>query len=157
LLFNVPRLTINKTMKGYQYRSLIISIAASLFIAMPFSSCKKYEEGPYFSIHSKKERVANTWKVERAYKNGEDKTSDYSDFRITFTKDEKYTLISNEGGISLNISGTWSFINNKEDIQTTSDNEFLGARLVDVYKIVKLKEKEMWVKHEDTEFHLIPG
>ena len=40
-------------------------------------SCKKYEEGPAFSLMSKKARLSNIWQVNQYLLNGEDKTEAY--------------------------------------------------------------------------------
>ena len=39
------------------------------------TSCKKYPDGPEFSLRTRKERLANTWKVDNYKINGTDFTS----------------------------------------------------------------------------------
>lgn len=142
-------------MRNYRKLHFAILMASALFILGPLTSCKKYEDGPYISLRSKTERVANTWKAERVTDNGEDKTSDYSDFRITLTKGGDYTITPG-GTFSISSSGTWSFINDKDDIQTIS-KPVLGMSTTNTYKILKLKENEMWLVDGSKEYHLIPA
>lgn len=46
-------------------------------IVIAFTACKKYEERPTVSFVSRKERIANNWRVDKAYSNGNDVTSSY--------------------------------------------------------------------------------
>ena len=43
---------------------LILLSTITLASMLSFTGCKKYEAGPDISFSSKKERIANTWKVE---------------------------------------------------------------------------------------------
>lgn len=58
------------------------------------TSCKKYDDGPAFSLRSKNERVAGGGKIDYAndYKNGVNVTTDYTGETREFTK----------GGVFLN-------------------------------------------------------
>ena len=135
----------------------IVTLAIGITFAIaPLSSCKKYDEGPYLSLRSKTERAANTWKAEKVTEGGKDETSSYSEVRVTLTKGGDYTITSGKGIFSMPATGTWSFVNDKEDIQTTSD-PILGASKVKTFHIIKLMESQLWVREGDTEFHLIPA
>lgn len=110
--------------------------------------CKKYDEGPALSLKSKKSRVANKWKIEKAtdLEDGTDITADYAGEIWEFTKDGDYK----ENG---NLKGTWVFSSDKEEliITKTGDNP-------KTFKILKLKEKEMWLeKLAEEELHLSPS
>ena len=54
---------------------------AAILITVTFittEGCKKYEEGPAFSLFSKKMRLCSTtWVVDKVEKNGTDYTSDW--------------------------------------------------------------------------------
>ena len=116
------------------------------------TSCGKYEEGPGISFRSKKARVANTWAVEKYTINEvEQSTILFADVTFEFTKDGKYTFTFGTNGSE---KGTWEFGDKKETIKTTED----GQSSVEESTILKLKNKEFWIKEVDngvtTEIHL---
>jgi hypothetical protein len=127
-------------------------------------SCKKYEDGPALSLLSKKSRVANKWRVDKYYLNGNDMTVNY---RSIITKETfqffkggswQYTEASNWIMTIPYDHGTWSFANDKEDIEVVSD---LSGMPVKTYHILRLKSKEMWLERQVTpdslvEMHYIP-
>lgn len=83
---------------------------------MVFASCKKYEDGPAFSILSKKARLTGEWELRKIVQNGNDITSTITtDTRITFKKDgsfqESYTNTTTQF-----IDGNWEFDGNKDYI-----------------------------------------
>ncbi|MDR2010116.1 MAG: hypothetical protein LBQ22_06505 [Bacteroidales bacterium] len=52
-------------------KKLSIILSAIAVIAMLFSSCGKYEEGPSFSLATKKARLKGTWELTETKVNGE--------------------------------------------------------------------------------------
>lgn len=116
---------------------VMVAVTATL------SSCGKYEEGPKFSLASKKARLEGTWKFEAYIENGVDKTAQvssfYAGYSVNFTKDGKYT--ASFGSFSDN--GTWEFINDKESIKTLSN---MPGSTPDTVNIIRLKSKELWTK-----------
>src|ERR1043165_7847537 len=69
-IFNCPDSVSLLRMKHLVKITLIISCISII-------SCKKYEEGPAFSLMSKKARLSNIWQVNQYLLNGEDKTEAY--------------------------------------------------------------------------------
>lgn len=123
----------------------------SLFFIGTFllvSACGKYEEGPSLSLRSKKARVANEWKIVYAYDfdDQQETTADYSNETWEFTKDGQF--IEREGNI-VDKTGTWDFISDKEEITISIGTD------IDKYKILRLKENEMWLKDHEEELHLV--
>lgn len=120
------------------------------------SSCKKYDDGPFISVRSKEERVANTWVIDKAYDNGSDVTDDYDQYELYMGKDGKATLTSKyqSGDVSFSFSthGIWLFENYKNDLRLDFDDDDADR----VYKILRLKEAELWLKEKggDNELHL---
>ena len=47
-------------------RLVILMLIALTTTLLP--ACKKYEDGPYISFVSRKERVVNAWKIDKVYK-----------------------------------------------------------------------------------------
>jgi len=143
-----------KTIRNCLFLLSIISIIGS--------SCKKYENGPDFSLLPKKERLANAWKLSSYSEDGVDKTSTFNslfkDALFTIETDGDYTFTYKPLGIgSYTETGTWRFINDKKDFET---NPTSGIGSIGVHHILKLKDKELWYYDEDNgvkkEYHLIP-
>ncbi len=133
-------------------KNKVIIALASASMAFVLFSCKKYPDGPYLSIHSKTERVANTWKMEQVLINGTDVTSTYVNisYSETYDKNGNYSWSSSLGGGS----GKWAFENDKTQIKR---NGVSGQNSEDL-TILKLKETSFWYKFTDGsdtyEFHL---
>lgn len=119
------------------------------------SSCKKNEEGPVVSLKNKKERIINIWKAEKIIENGKDNTSNYYGFEMTFTKEGDY-FRHDQIYSSYIHTGTWTLVNEKNDIQIFTKN-YDGVSMIKIYKILRLKENEMWLRDEgNVEYYLIP-
>lgn len=133
-------------------------ILAVVFCALSLVSCSKYEEGPAISLRSKKERVSNTWKIENAYRSGEDVTEDYDQYTLTMTKDGDARLVAiyTSGAFTFEYetNGTWKFENSKEVLVLDFEDNDADNK----YQILKLKEDELWLREQggEDELHLIP-
>jgi hypothetical protein len=112
-----------------------------------FTGCKKYEDGPVFSIYSKKSRVVNLWKVDKYIDNtGIDHTSDFDNFTVEFKKNDNYNYTNN--GVVVQ-TGSWQFSNNKEDLMLSYSDSSSSNNLV-IWHILKLEKKELWIKVENS-------
>ncbi len=84
-----------------------------LTVVLLFSSCYKYEEGPRFSLLSRKARLCNEWRLEAFLDNGTDKTVAGETTTLTIEKDGTYSIstVRNElGQLQSEFShGTWEF------------------------------------------------
>lgn len=154
-------------------KTFALSMVAMFAIALAFTSCGKYEEGPAFSLRSKKARVAGDWKIKEYVVNGTTTPADEDDANttITFEKDGKgeyswpaYSYTENYGGYEFTIdipagSSTfeWEFGDKKESLKITSTETHVDPvtgqteteTSVDESDILKLKEKEMWLQDKD--------
>lgn len=84
------------------------------------SSCGKYDDGPWFSIYSKKERVSGNWNFGLVRIDGEDKTDDYSDQQLRLSKNGNLFWVKGYLGSYWNPygpGGEWKFVDNKNQIQ----------------------------------------
>jgi hypothetical protein len=131
------------------------------------TDCKKYPEGPGVSFRGKKERIANTWKLSKYYENSVDLTSNfntaYTKFSFVTTKNGNYTITREIYSVlSTTETGTWTLTSSK-----TTLNLFPAAISAGTvpntssWQILKLYEKEMWLRNIDSngkiiEYHLIP-
>lgn len=135
-----------------------------LILCISITSCKKYEDGPAFSLMSKKARLSNIWKVDTYYLNGVDKTTQY---RQKVTREK--LVIYQSGNFEFSelsswiwsvpyTTGVWKFINDKEGLEMTSDNSTVKTK---TYKILRLKNKQLWLEEQVSsdslvEYHYLP-
>src|ERR1044072_2261533 len=95
-----------------------------LFIACSFLflfSCSKYPDGPSISFRTAKSRLTNTWIINTAYENGEEKTADFNaafaGYTLTIEKDGGYSLSYSPFSIgNYSESGTWTFNSDKTQV-----------------------------------------
>lgn len=123
-----------------------------LALVLIFTSCKKYEDGPSFSLRSKSSRVDGKWGMTSHFYNGKQDilTPDDLDDIWEFNKDG--TFILTDPGYSID-NGKWTFTSNKEQIILT----FAGSSNATSINILRLKNSEFWfsiIDGSDTEeFH----
>lgn len=118
----------------------IIILSSALALLFTFGSCNKYPDGPKFTLLTKKARVVGEWDLSETLHSDGTVTYDYSDDIMELTEDEDAFYYSG----NLTISGTWEFISNKEKLRIAYGN-FVGTP-----RIMRLKDKELWLKYEDT-------
>ena len=128
-----------------------------LFTAFCFTDCKKYPEGPAFSLRTKKQRVTGGWEIETFLINGADSTTTLprSPFNSIYPcyytfgpsgSNRDYTI----GGACEN--GIWSFSEDKTKINidiTAFSIQQHSAFLTDgpiSWDIQRLTNKQMWLK-----------
>ena len=134
-----------------------ILLSAIGILLISSTGCQKYPEGPLLSIHSKTERVANDWKVAQALDNGNDVTTDYNEYELNLSKSggatlsAKYVVLGST--LEFVTDGKWAFVNNKEKLSFDFENNAGDG----IYRILKLKEDEMWLKQDDgsVELHFV--
>ena len=132
-------------------------ILTTISVAL-LSACKKYEDGPLISFASKQSRISNDWRVEKAIDNGTEVTGSFDKYEITLRKNETASLTAHYTFLGVayefNTQGTWSLEDHKEMIKVDYENDEADAN----YYILRLKEKELWVRQEGTnlELHLAP-
>ena len=99
----------------------------------------RYKDGPGLSLRSAKARVSNTWLMKKCYENGVDKTEDFNTYTLTST-----------GFFAINESGTWSFNDEKTEINLRKDGTGTNK-----WTITRLTNKEMWAQQRDQDSALI--
>jgi hypothetical protein len=116
-----------------------VALAGATTLAV--SSCGKYEDGPNFSLLTKKSRVAGDWNVKsigsEVFQNG------YS-LSMTFDKDGSMSYKYSYGTYSYSYAGTWDFSSDKENLVINVDGG------IDTLEIKRLKNKEMWLDDDYT-------
>lgn len=126
-------------------RPLTSLIVFAVFTTLLFTKCGKYEEGPGFSLASKKSRVANQWQLEEYTYEGEKEelSEEQKETIFQLSHKGKVSAISKKDTLPL---GTWKFVNNKEEIEFT-DAYF---SLKKTSRILRLTKKEMWLEENNS-------
>lgn len=133
-------------------------LSLAILGSIGLSSCSKYEDGPMVSLRSKKERIANTWKVEKAMDKGSDVTASFEQYKLEMLSDGAASLAAlytlGDLTFEFETKGTWSLQNSNEDLQLDFENNAADK----TYEILRLKEKELWLREKggSLELHLEP-
>ncbi len=138
-------------------------VALSLLFLILLSSCKKYPDGPALSLRSKKERLSNTWHINKYYYNNEDKTGDaqylFADYTLVINKNGTYSLSFHTKVYFLTVlildtpsseSGKWAFNDDKSFVNFTPETSTNSNASSSSYKILMLKEKELHAQTIDS-------
>jgi hypothetical protein len=114
------------------------------------TSCGKYDDGPAFSLSSKKSRISGDWHVSENIST----TTPLGTFGIsinedlTVNKDGGFTWKYDDSNSGFSISGTetgkWEFSDDKESVNWT-----FSDGTVENTKILKLTKKELWMERKD--------
>jgi hypothetical protein len=103
-----------------QLQRKLAGILFLLIFIVPLS-CKKYDDGPWFSIYSKTERVTGNWRFELVREDGIDKTEEYANQSVNIRKNGDLYWIQGyyEDNPRENYGegGKWSFVKDKEQIE----------------------------------------
>jgi hypothetical protein len=128
--------------------TLIIALA-SFCALLTVNSCKKYEEGPYLSFKSREERISNTWRVDKFYKNDEDITvavnQDLPELKWTFSINGSITRTVTINNQPIVVTGQWALQSDDEEIRIVINTQFYTEDTV--WVIIKLMEDEFWVRY----------
>jgi hypothetical protein len=124
-------------------RYLLLSAAIVLL-----AGCRKYDEGPAFSIRSKKERLANLWEIEKYFVNGEDKTATVDTMFLTFEfrKNGEYQEQMAHHYMYYIDNGSWKFTEDKKNVDIYRSNDTMR------WHITKLEEDRLWVVYTPISF-----
>ncbi len=129
-------------MKKSIRKSAGILLILLLFIP---SSCKKYEDGPWFSLHTKKERVTGNWRFEYAKEDGIDVTERYVDQRVNMAKNGDIYWVQGFDPSTYQTygpRGTWRFLNDKMQVEMHFDL-WVTEEFTIVWDIKRLAHSEL--------------
>ena len=137
-----------KKFKNLTYLTLASATAVGV------SSCGKYEDGPNFSLRSKKSRVVGDWNVKsigsQVYADQNQNGIDYG-YTINLEFDKNGSVLTSTtysyGNLSYSYSyaGDWDFSENKEHLLLT-----IGGN-TDTLEIKRLTNTEMWLDDDYTD------
>ncbi len=131
-----------------------IAIILSIFAAttMILSSCAKYEEGPSFTLLTKKARVVGTWTVTEVTVNGDIQDLGGTVVKTTLEKDGTGTMSIVWGAITITNDLEWEFDDEKEHLRTrTKETDETEFGEWDEGEIIRLTNSECWVRTVETE------
>lgn len=120
-------------------KTIFRTLALLFIIAATFSGCKKYEEGPKFSLRTKKMRLCHEWKITSLSINGIEVTAPV-DYKLDIEKSGSY----HTSFAGFTDEGKWELGEDKDDIYTTSN---VPGSLEQAFRILKLKNDELWLRN----------
>jgi hypothetical protein len=109
-----------------------------LLIILLSAGCAKYEDGPSFSLASKKARLTGNWKVTK-FDAMDVATPYYHDFKSDGTYKRTITIL----GSDIIYTGTWEFTSNKEVVTLKIQGAY------EEMVITRLTDDEFWYKDTD--------
>ena len=131
--------------------AIILTIVAAT--AMIFSSCGKYDEGPGFSLLTKKARITGTWTLSEITENGT--AVDVTDVTLKYTleKDGTGSTVAGWGGMTFTSDIEWEFDDTKENLKIKSKNPITGEWEEEwtESKIIRLTNSECWTEDIENE------
>jgi len=127
---------------------ILLTVVASVLM---LTSCSPYEEGPAISLRSRTERLDNEWRLTRLYINGTEQTLSSFDQQTTLEFKDNGTVnysyaVMDSTAIVITGSGTWEFNDDQTEVFTTVTYT-LGGTEKDTFKILRLKEEELWLEN----------
>lgn len=118
-------------------KNISFATIAGATILVSSSGCGKYEDGPGFTLLSKKARVVGDWEVKSV---GSTVLSSEYGINMSFEKSGSMSYSYSYSGIVQEIyAGTWDFASDKENLMITLDGETTQ------FEIKRLTNKEMWL------------
>lgn len=134
--------------------AIILSVLAGT--ALLFSSCGKYEEGPGFSLLSKKARITGDWTITEITVNGVKEDISGSTLIYTLKKDGTGLLAYSYAGFNFSTPLEWEFGTSKETLKLREkdyDTEAWDSWYES--EIIRLTNSELWLRESDTEGGII--
>ncbi|HRH01716.1 MAG TPA: hypothetical protein PLI68_10965 [Bacteroidia bacterium] len=113
-------------------------VLLTFFCLFSAPACKKYEDGPILSLRTKKARLVGDWKIVKTTANGVELNGPVTDLKIYADGSFNFEFAEHFIGVK---KGNWAFSSNKEKLDLSD------SCCTDRYKILKLKNKELWLKN----------
>jgi hypothetical protein len=124
-------------------------LALMIFTAWSLGGCSKYDDGPRFSLRSKKERVTNNWVATRVFRNDIEETNFYFLYGMEFQRNGGFIWRIDRNDDNLDLAeraGTWQLTAANTQIEITfleADPDTDQEKLF--LTIRRLAEDELWV------------
>lgn len=130
---------LTETIKMKNSFKFLLTLLSIVFV---LGACSKYEEGPAISLLTKKARITGDWKPEKIISSS-GKVEYYNGVSrmLRIMKNDNFEEHVDN---SIERKGTWSFTKDKEYFSITYQEE--GITFIEEYKIIRLKNKELWME-----------
>jgi hypothetical protein len=129
---------------------IILSIVAGF--AILFTACGKYEEGPAFSLKTKKARIVGTWGIKEITVNGNvQDLGGFANRTFELKKDGTGKLNTSFFGTTISVDMEWKFDDNKENLMIRMKNQNNEWKEWKSSEIIKLTSSELWFRDVETE------
>ncbi len=123
-------------------KNISLATIAGATILVSSSGCGKYEDGPGFTLLTKKSRVVGDWDVKSV---GSTVLGSEYGINMNFEKSGSMSYNYTYSGIVQEVyAGTWDFASDKENLIITLDGE------ATVFEIKRLTNKELWLDDDIT-------
>lgn len=122
--------------------NVLTGILVMILAVSGLNSCKKYPDGPGFSLLSKKTRLQGKWDLQQTVHADGTTTTDPYKYVLEIKKGGTFTY--SEGNISA--AGKWEFSSDKEQVTFTG-----GAGVSGTLKIRRLKNRHLWLQDETSQ------
>lgn len=136
-------------MKTSFFNKILILLIAGLFLA----SCR-YDEGPFISIYSKKERVTGYFFFDKVEINGQSETDEYDDQQLIVSSGGSLQWLvvppeDDPNGVGIYRFASWHFANDKEHFVMDFIEDTIYQTLD--WEIKRLTYKDFWIEttHEN--------
>jgi hypothetical protein len=156
---------------------LTITLFLLPLLALTFSSCTGYEDGPAVSFTSPNKKMAGTWSFKEVIKNAVEITPQYTDDFVTFEEDGGFSSLDAERVVSLPPfnspdtlpvlgRGSWDFLdkNNRIELFYTYNYQdnfdpdlFYQEEMYEQWTILRLTEEEFWLENDSMRYKLVPA
>lgn len=136
------------------------SIFGLILFTLIVSSCRKYSDGPAFSLLTKKARLCNDWVLITQLKNDEDVTNETVTVKMTIEKDGTYSTSSTFDALGQlqgdYTNGKWSFGDTKDMLYLyESINNEYDETPTRTFKIKELRNKQIKLAEEFPSINLV--
>jgi hypothetical protein len=128
-------------------KSIIKLLLALIILGTISTGCKKYVDGPGFSLLPKKTRLCGDWLYEQVIYDGHDitqmvKDSAGANFKFIIEKNGSYKV----QGLKTD-AGKWVFGEDKDDVYFTSN---AAGSTEKAFRILRLKNSELWLRSTES-------
>jgi hypothetical protein len=129
------------------------SIFGLFILVIVLSSCRKFSDGPAFSLLTKKARLCNDWVLTTQLRNEEDVTDETVTTKMTIEKDGTYSISSTYDAIGQlqgdYSNGKWAFGDSKDILYLyESVSNQIAEEPSRTFKIKELRNKQITIVEE---------